>query len=461
MADYQYPNRIRAYTAFLIYRDALIPFIEAALGPERIRRTLFNSDTQLRNPQKYEIGMRELDRGTPVSDLIDQTDIPLLVEYHLGHFSSLNNNNVGQMHSIRQLWNDKIKHDIGLGDCKAEIADKCADLCVRVLRRCGLGEAADEIASLSSPTPTISTPATSATASKLAQPGNDIKPPPDWSAADPNQQLHHQAVLAHPVQPQLASSMSHDLVLREDGSVTGWGSNDYGQCDAPGGKFKAVSAGGYHSLGLREDGTIVCWGDNSSGQCDTPSGKFTAVSAGQLHSLGLREGGFVECWGGNGFGQCDAPSGKFKAISAGENHSIGLREDGSVECWGDNRFGQCDAPDGKFKTISAGGHHSIGLREDGFIECWGDNRFGQRDAPDGKFKAISAGENHSLGLREDSSVAGWGDNSDKQCNAPDGTFIAVSAGGYHSLGLREDGSIAHWGWQEDGRGDPPEGNFLP
>ena len=386
MADYQYPNRIRAYTALLIYRDALIPFIEAALGPERIRRTLFNSDTQLRNPQKYEIGMRELNRGTPVSDLIDQTDIPLLVEYHLGHFSSLNNNNIGQMRSIRQLWNDKIKHDIGLGDCKADIADKCVDLCIRVLRRCGLGEAADKIASLSSPMPTTSTPATDATVSKLAQPGNNIKPPPDWSTADPSQQLHHQTGFPHPVQPQLASSMSHDLVLREDGSVTGWGGNDYGQCDAPDGKFKAISAGENHSIGLREDGSVECWGDNRFGQCGAPDSKFKTVSAGGHHSIGLREDGFIECWGDNRFGQRDdAPDGKFVAISAGENHSLGLREDGSVAGWGDNNDRQCNAPDDKFIAVSAGGYHSLGLREDGFIAHWGWQEDGRGNPPEGNF----------------------------------------------------------------------------
>ena len=460
MANYQYPNRIRAYAALLIYRDAMIPFIEAALGSERIRLTLFNDETKRRNPPKYDAGMSELDRDTPVSDLIDQTDIPLLVEYHLGHFSSLNSNNMGQMRSIRQLWNDKIKHDIGLGDCKAEIADKCIDLCVRVLRRCGLNEAADEIASLSSSTPAISTSVPAAATRKLAPLGDDIKSPPDWFAADQSPQLRRQAEFARPVQ-QLASSMSHDLMLREDGSVTGWGKNHYGQCDAPDGKFTAVSAGGYHSLGLRENGAVECWGDNSYGQCDAPDGKFTAVSAGQLHSLGLREDGTVECWGGNGYGQCDAPDNQFIVVSAGENHNVGLREDGSVQCWGDNRFGQCDAPDGRFTTVSAGGHHSIGLREDGSVECWGDNRFRQRDAPDGKFTAVSAGENHSLGLREDGSVAGWGDKGDGQCNAPEGKFIAVSAGGYHSLGLREDGSVSRWGWQEDGRGNPPEGNSLP
>ena len=51
----------------------------------------------------------------------------------------------------------------------------------------------------------------------------------------------------------------HSLGLREDGSVAAWGSNDYGQCYAPSGRFIAVSAGAGSSEGLREDGSVVGW----------------------------------------------------------------------------------------------------------------------------------------------------------------------------------------------------------
>lgn len=449
MADYRYPNRIRAYTAFLIYRDAMILFIEAALGPARIHQ--FLSDRNAR--------MGELDQDIPVSDRIDQSHIPFLVgdHLHLRLFPGLNSNHVGQMHLIYKLWNDKIKHHNGLGDCKAEIADECADLCVRVLRRCDLNEAADEIASLSSSTPTIFTSVPAATTRKPIQPSHDIKPLSDSSTADPSSQLHRQAGFPHPAEHQLESSMAHDLVLRADSSVTSRG-DSRGASDS---KFKAVSAGENHSLGLREDGSVAGRGSNRDGRCDAPGGEFKAISAGKNHSLGLREDGSIECWGDNSSGQCEAPDGEFKAVSAGDHHSLGLREDGSIECWGGKGLGQCDAPGGKFTAVSAGGHHSLGLREDGSVECWGDERFRKCEAPDGKFTAISAGGHHSLGLREDGSVAGWGYNQDGQRNTQDGKFTAISAGEHHSLGLREDGSVAGWGWQEDGLDDSTEGNFFP
>ena len=241
------------------------------------------------------------------------------------------------------------------------------------------------------------------------------------------------------------SEHGHSLGLHEDGTVVGWGWNEHGQCDAPAGKFVAISAGWRHSLGLREDGTVVGWGTNGDGQCDAPAGKFVAVSAGGRHSLGLREDGTVVGWGWNEHGQRDAPAGKFVAVSAGVEHSLGLREDGTVVGWGWNEHGQCDAPAGKFVAVNAGWNHSLGLREDGTVVGWGWNRYGQCDAPAGKFVAVNAGWSHSLGLREDGTVVGWGWNKHGQRDAPAGEFVAVSAGDCHSLGLREDGTAVGWG----------------
>ena len=69
------------------------------------------------------------------------------------------------------------------------------------------------------------------------------------------------------------------MALREDGTVIGWGDNESGQCDAPAGRFVAVSAGHSHSLALREDGTVIGWGDNEWGQRDAPGGQFMTAEA--------------------------------------------------------------------------------------------------------------------------------------------------------------------------------------
>ncbi len=72
-------------------------------------------------------------------------------------------------------------------------------------------------------------------------------------------------------------------------------------------KFTAFSVGSEHSCGLSPGGNIECWGSNQYGQANAPKGMFTAVSAGREHSCGLRPSGEVECWGSNQYGQIDAP----------------------------------------------------------------------------------------------------------------------------------------------------------
>ena len=86
--------------------------------------------------------------------------------------------------------------------------------------------------------------------------------------------------------------------LRESGEAACWGNNDYGQADAPPGRFAAVSVGGAHACGLRESGELVCWGDNNFySQTDAPEGRFRSVSAGWYHSCAIRESGELACWG--------------------------------------------------------------------------------------------------------------------------------------------------------------------
>ena len=51
-----------------------------------------------------------------------------------------------------------------------------------------------------------------------------------------------------------------------------------------------VAAGGGHSLGLKADGSIVGWGHNNYGQTNVPAPNtgFVGVAAGAYHSLAIR-----------------------------------------------------------------------------------------------------------------------------------------------------------------------------
>lgn len=67
----------------------------------------------------------------------------------------------------------------------------------------------------------------------------------------------------------IAPGYSHIAILNDDGTVTAYGNNQYGQCDTA--KWKdvvKVAAGDYHTVALKKDGTVIAAGDNSCGQCE-------------------------------------------------------------------------------------------------------------------------------------------------------------------------------------------------
>ena len=144
------PNKSRFLEAATIYRDAMVPFIDGVLGPDRIHSHLFSDKARDLNRRKYDDGMRSLRQGKQVHELIDHADIPFLIEDNLRHFSGLDRADVSRMHEISLLWNDKIKHRDELGDFAPEDATEYATHCARVLRRCGFDADADAVIGTSS-----------------------------------------------------------------------------------------------------------------------------------------------------------------------------------------------------------------------------------------------------------------------------------------------------------------------
>jgi hypothetical protein len=239
----------------------------------------------------------------------------------------------------------------------------------------------------------------------------------------------------------VSASFEHSLFLRSDGSIVGWGRNDYGQATPPvGNDFATVAAGGWHSLALKSDGSIVGWGWNSYGQATSPVGNdFMAVAAGNYHSLALKTNGSIIGWGRNNCGQTTSPVGNdFVAVAAGGEHSLALRSDGSIVAWGRNDFGQAtQAAGNNFIAIAAGNLHSLALKSDGSIVGWGDNNYGQALPPSGNdFVDITAGWFHSLAIKADGSILGWGDDRCGQATPPvENDFVAVAAGEGRSLAI--------------------------
>ncbi|WP_419551559.1 RCC1 domain-containing protein [Candidatus Poriferisodalis sp.] len=152
-----------------------------------------------------------------------------------------------------------------------------------------------------------------------------------------------------------AISAGRDLScgIKTDGTVACWGSNQHRSCqqgadgwectdvrsnqlDAPEGTFTALSVGGpsyaghAQSCGIKTDGTVACWGNNDWGQSDAPGGTFTAVSAGNAHTCGIKSNGTIACWGA----KFTYPAqGRFTHIAQSLYwiHSYAINADGGVE----------------------------------------------------------------------------------------------------------------------------------
>ena len=192
---------------------------------------------------------------------------------------------------------------------------------------------------------------------------------------------------------------AHSCVVMAGGTVTCWGNNGYGRLGdytetprsapvsvwginglAPESTAVSVSAGDEHSCALLENGTVTCWGNNVYGQLGHPvdtdtkslfpvavseitgasaSSTAIAVSAGGGHSCAVMATGAVKCWGLNTYGQlgdgttnassvpiavsgitgADAASTAL-SVSAGGDHTCALMANGAAKCWGYNGEGE-------------------------------------------------------------------------------------------------------------------------
>lgn len=329
----------------------------------------------------------------------------------------------------------------------------------------------------------------------------------------------------------IATGYYHTLALKKDGTVWSWGYNNHGQLGnnattdkltpvqvlGSGGSgyltdVKSITAGSYYSLALKSDGTVWGWGeddwsqlaDNSTTDKLTPvqaldssgSGYLTnvkSITAGHKHSLVLKNDGTVWGWGYNGYGQIgngnnvvpfpkrpvqvlDSSGTGFltdvKNVVAGPYFSLAVKNDGSVWSWGYNNHGQLGdnsttnrvtpvqvlGSNGSgfltdVKNITAGDSHSVALKNDGSVWSWGYNYHGQlgdntkidkytpvqvlnSGAPGylSNVKNITAGDSFSIVLKDDGTVWGWGSGADIAKNSYSDFLTPVQALGSGGVG---------------------------
>jgi alpha-tubulin suppressor-like RCC1 family protein len=187
----------------------------------------------------------------------------------------------------------------------------------------------------------------------------------------------------------IAAGNDHVIVLRNDGTVWGWGANASGQLGT--GRFAAartpvqsgafdvvrIRAGGDLSLAITRRQVGLAWGENSDGQLGLgaatvndlpdPTGVLTAVvdgSAADRVLLFVGANGVLRAAGSNEAGSLGdgtttaraafAPVlGVANAIAAsvgGRSFGLALRSDGRLFSWGDNSADQLGN-----STLPAGG----------------------------------------------------------------------------------------------------------
>ncbi len=179
-----------------------------------------------------------------------------------------------------------------------------------------------------------------------------------------------------------------------------------------------IAAGFSHSVVIKNDGTLRAWGSNNAGQLGDGSNTnrnfpvsvsglsgIVAVSAGAQHTVALLSNGTVWAWGANDLGQLgngttansNVPvmvhgASGIVFIAAGLNHTVALRNDGSVIAWGDNSQGQLGAGGMKkalspvsvsisgVAEVAVGDYHSYALKADGSAWVWGARMHGSSTA---------------------------------------------------------------------------------
>ena len=209
---------------------------------------------------------------------------------------------------------------------------------------------------------------------------------------------------------------SSPIAVCPDGTVYAWGNGAYGQTNPPSGlnSVVAIACGGYHDLALKADGTVVGWGAGGGLTRQFDYGQATnypaatnvvAIAAGNLHSLALRADGSVVGWGYGFDGSTIAPftATNVVAIAAGSGFSAALRANGTVVQWG-NGISQYPFPSNLSNVVARSGSltHCTALKNDGTVVSWGYEYTGFASSnvpPDlANVAAIASGGNHDFGL---------------------------------------------------------------
>jgi alpha-tubulin suppressor-like RCC1 family protein len=208
----------------------------------------------------------------------------------------------------------------------------------------------------------------------------------------------------------IGAGENHSVALKDDGTVWAWGRNDVGQLgDGTIGRgatvtkdspvqvsglinITAISAGWEHNLALKGDGTVWGWGKNYNGEVG--DGASGGVRETPVKLTGLSH---------------------VKGISAGIWSSMALKSDGTVWFWGQDTNGQNRTIPTlvsgltKMMKIFTGSRSNLVLGTDGLVWAWGTLYNRRQSSPQvvsslADVVDISAWEGDILALKDDGTV---------------------------------------------------------
>ncbi|MDB6033278.1 MAG: regulator of chromosome condensation [Verrucomicrobiales bacterium] len=232
--------------------------------------------------------------------------------------------------------------------------------------------------------------------------------------------------------PAIAMGSAHGVILASDGSLWTWGQNLRGWPVLGLGEINTqrflrrignendwvdVASSPTHVMAVKSDGTLWGWGANSEYELgdgtdsprkqpvpSEPGNDWKQVAAGGTHTLALTRSGTLWAWGNNWAGQLGIGTRKLspEAVQVGSNsnwvkvwsqgiQTVGLQSDGSLWFWGSLTGGAKDthrffvptrvSPDTNWVDACFGYFCVLAIKADGTLWAWGRNAGIYTDAP--------------------------------------------------------------------------------
>jgi len=229
--------------------------------------------------------------------------------------------------------------------------------------------------------------------------------------------------------------------------------------------FTTINMEYHHALGIKADGTVWGWGANDFGELGDETTTSSLTVPVQVHDPN----------DGSGYLH------NVIAVAAGDGYSLALKNDGTVWAWGKNNFGQLGTGDNinspvpvqvlglsGITKIDSGFGFGIALDSNGEVWSWGFNSFGQLG--NGGFSdentpapvpgltgivSINAGANQAFAITDTNEVWGWGYNEQGQLGI--GSYYSqsspvqiaslptnitkIATNGSHTMALQGDGTL--------------------